>query len=399
MPTNFSSVLDLTALEQAARIRSGELSSEELTRGYLARIGAHNPKLTAFVQVFAARALRAARKKDAERKAGGTLPPFHGVPICIKDLNLVRGSFTRFGSRAMRYVWSPVDDQTVAQLRRGGFVMVGKTATSELGAMPVTETDLDPPSRNPWNPAHSPGGSSGGTGAAVAAGLVPIGQGNDGAGSIRLPASFCGLYGIKPSRGRVRNPFGFNDKRILYNCGPLARTVDDAAAMLDVMAGLTVGKPHWAPRPPRTFATMARERTGPLRVRFVIHTSIAQTNADVEAAVRRALRTLEQLGHHVEEMAPPSGSIEEFLPLWQKLIGDVPVLNFVKTQPITRWLGEAGRKLRAGEVRALYETLKQRFETWFGDADLVVTPTAPRAAPRVGLAQGKSARDGFFEAA
>ena len=153
-----------------------------------------------------------------------------------------------------------MDDHTTAALRRGGFVILGKLATSELGAMPVTEPDIHPPTRNPWNLWHTPGGSSGGSGAAVAGGLLPIAQGSDGAGSIRIPSAFCHLYGIKPSRGRVPNAFGKPDRDILYTCGPIARSVEDAAAMLDVLAGLDGGRPHWAPPPPRPYRALLAEQ-------------------------------------------------------------------------------------------------------------------------------------------
>src|SRR5262249_26858834 len=151
----------------------------------------------AFVQVLDRAALREARERDRSRSRRG---PFHGVPIGIKDLNLVRFAFTRMGSRAHRFLWSPIDDVTVARLRRAGFVILGKLATSEFGAMPITEPDIHPPTRNPWNLEHTPGGSSGGSGAAVAADLLPIAEGTDGAGSIRLPSAYCHLYGLKPSR-------------------------------------------------------------------------------------------------------------------------------------------------------------------------------------------------------
>src|SRR5690606_18271946 len=154
-------------------------------------------------------AIATARRRDAAARARDDVrgAPFHGVPIGVKDLNFVRGAFTRMGSRAMRWCWSPVDDRVVAALRRAGFVIVGKLSTSELGAMPVTEPSIHPPTRNPWDRSVSAGGSSGGSGAAVAAGLVPIAQGSDGAGSIRIPAAFCHLYGFKPSRGLVPDAY------------------------------------------------------------------------------------------------------------------------------------------------------------------------------------------------
>ena len=162
-------VLSATALEQADLIRARALSSEELTQLYLDRIDRIDPQLNAFVSVFRRRALAAAREKDREVRGGGPLPAFHGVPIGIKDLGMVRFSWTRMGSRGTLPIFAPVDDKTTKALRRGGFVILGKLATAEVGAMPVTEPDTHPPTRNPLSPSHTPGGSSGGSGAAVGA--------------------------------------------------------------------------------------------------------------------------------------------------------------------------------------------------------------------------------------
>src|SRR6185503_16448337 len=253
-------VLARPALEQSALIAAGSISSEELVRAYLDRIEKVDPSVSAWTHVMRRSARADARRKDAaiRKRRGGKLPPFYGVPVAIKDLNFARGSFTRMGSRAYRWFYSPFDDKVVAQLRRGGFVLLGKVATSELGALPVTEPDIHLPTRNPWRLDITPGGSSGGSAAAVAAHMAPIALGSDGAGSIRIPSSFCHLYGIKPSRGRVPDPYGRPDQHMLSTCGPIARTVDDAAAMLDVMAGVSIGQPHWAPRPEMPFAELAR---------------------------------------------------------------------------------------------------------------------------------------------
>ena len=387
------------ALELARRVRARTVSSEELTRYFLGRIARHNPRLSAFVTVLEARALRHARAMDRAVAAGEPLAPFHGVPTAIKDLNLVRGTPTRMGSRAFRHFWSPIDDRVAAQLRRGGFVFLGKLATSELGAMPVTEPDIHPPTRNPWNLDHSSGGSSGGSSAAVAAGLLPLAQGSDGAGSIRIPASFCGLYGIKPSRGRVQNAFGFPDQEILYTDGPLARTVDDAAAMLDVLAGVTVGRPHWAPPPPRPFAELARESPKGLRVRLVLENPVASVDPEAAAAARKIAQALERLGHAVEEWRPVEASFEEFLPVWQHLVASTPWVRWSKVQPITRWLGEAGRRVDAREIRAVKQRLVARALDWFEGADLVVSPTTPTPAPRVGSFRHADPAEAFRAAA
>ncbi|MFO0761489.1 MAG: amidase [Byssovorax sp.] len=390
-----------SALEQARLIRERALSAEELCRLYLDRIGRHNPAVQAFVEVIGRRALAAARRKDAQvmRADPRELPPFHGVPTGIKDLNFVRGTFTRFGSRAFRYLFSPVDDKTTAQLRRGGFVVLGKLATSEIGAMPVTEPAIHAPTRNPWNTDVSAGGSSGGSGAAVAAGLLPIAQGSDGAGSIRIPSAFCHLFGLKPSRGRVADPYGRPDEEALATMGPMARTVDDAAAMLDVMAGITMGEAHWAPRPPRPFAKLARETPPRLRIKLLTRSPLVTPHPAVAEATRRTGRLLAELGHEVEEGEEPVGSLDEFLPIWQKMIADVPVPRWSLVQPITRWLAEGGKHHRIEDIEARKRELSRRILAWFGDADLWVMPTVALLPPKIGAFYGGDPEDGFRRAA
>lgn len=390
-----------SALEQARLIRERALSAEELTRLYLDRIARHNATLQAFVEIIGRRALAGARRKDAAvmRSDARELPPFHGVPIGIKDLNLARGTFTRFGSRAFKYFWTPFDDKTTAQLRRGGFLVLGKLATSEIGAMPVTEPATHGPTRNPWDQGHSAGGSSGGSGAAVAAGLLPIAQGSDGAGSIRIPSAFCHLFGLKPSRGRVADPYGRPDEHALATSGPMARTVDDAAAMLDVMAGLSCGEPHWAARPPRPFAKLARETPPRLRIKVLTRSPLVTPDPEIAEATRRVGRLLVELGHSVEEGDEPVGSLEEFLPIWQKMIADVPVPRWSVTQPITRWLANAGKHLDAATVEARRAELERRILTWFGDADLWVTPTVALPPPRIGAFTSPDPAEDFRKAA
>lgn len=393
-------VLDRSALAQAQLIRDGKLSSEELVRGYLDRIARLNPTLHAFVDVFRRRALVAARLKDTlRRRRRAPALPFDGVPLGIKDLNVVRGAPTRFGSRAVPHLVLPFDDLTVSALRRAGFVILGKLSTSELGAMPVTEPDIHPPTRNPWAIDRSSGGSSGGSGAAVAAGMLPIAQGSDGAGSVRIPAAFCHLYGFKPSRGRVRNQFGLPDRQILYTSGPLARTVDDAAAMLDVMAGIVGGKPHWAPPPPRPFAELARTAPRRMTIHFTTKSPLATTHPEIAACVEQAARTLADLGHHVEEGVPPEGTLDEFLPLWQHLVAQFVIARWQRAQPVTRWLAEAGRKLRKHEVLALHRRLEARLRPALEAPDLWLSPTVAQPAPRVAAFHNRPPAEAFAAAA
>ena len=395
---SLSELLGMSALTQARLIREGQVSSAELVRKTLDRITELNPHYQAFVGVFE-RAVAVARRKDRIRqRSRSDLPLFHGVPLGIKDLNVVRWTTTRYGSRAVPHLPLPVDDYTVAPLRHAGFVIVGKLSSSEFGAMPVTEPDIHPPTRNPWAPNHTSGGSSGGSAAAVASGMLAVAQGSDGAGSIRIPAAFCQLYGLKPARGRLRNQFGLPDRRLLYTSGPLTRTVSDAAAMLDVMAGLVEGRPHWAPPPERPF----REWSGPgrrLRIRFITATKLGPTDPEIVAGLQRAIGVLTSLGHVVEEGCLPESSAEEFLPLWQHQVAQVPLWNWSRTQPVTRWLGEAGRRLRADDVRSLFDRLNARFAPAFATADAWLMPTTAVPAPRIGAFRGLPAAEAFARAA
>jgi amidase len=390
-----------SAVDLARRIRAREVSSEDVLEACLERIAEVDGRVTAFVDLLRDRARDEARAADSRlRKRGATLGPFHGVPIAVKDLNLAKGSFSRFGSRAFERLFVPFDDPVVARLRRAGFVIVGKTATSELGSLPVTEPDIHPPTRNPWDLGVTPGGSSGGAGAAVAAGMVPIAQGGDAAGSIRIPSSFCRLFGIKPSRGRVENPFTHEDEHIIWTCGPLARTVGDAAAVLDVMAGITVGQPHRAPPPPRPFAELAEQAPRGLRIAVAVHSNHVQTEPEIAAAVERVASLLSGLGHRIERRSLdlPEGIIDEFLPVWQATAATAPVHDWSLTQPVTRWLGEQGMHVQAERVVRIVQKLGALVLEQFGDVDAWITPTVAVAPPRIGAWSGLAPPDVFREA-
>lgn len=364
----------MSTLAQAQRIRRRELGAYELVAAYLDRIARLNPRISAFVQVLDSRARAEARRKDQRSTERA---PFHGVPIAVKDLNLVRGAYARMGSRAYSWLWSPIDDLTVTALRRAGFVLMGKLSTSELALMPVVETDLHPPTRNPWSPEYSAGGSSGGSGAAVASGMLPIAQGSDGAGSIRIPAACNGLFGFKPSRGRVPNPHLRVDRMAMSAIGPLARGVEDGAALLDALCGRD-------PESAGSFLRASRVPPPRLRVRVVTESPVASTDPEIAAAVRRTAGLLADLGHLIEEGPPLVASIDEFLPIYQRLAASSPVLFESKLQPVTRWLRAAGRQYPEASIRRSFAELSARATAWFGDIDVLLSPTSPVPPPRVG---------------
>lgn len=381
-----SDLHDLSAREQAAAVRRREVSPVELVDHYLDRIDRHNDDLGAFVTVCHETARGQA--KDAERAVieGQNLPPLHGVPTAIKDLNLTAGVRTALGSVTYSDFVPPVDDHVVTLLRRAGTISLGKTNTPEFGLPCYTESAVAPPARTPWDLGRLAGGSSGGAGAAVAGGLVPFAQGSDGGGSVRIPASLCGLFGIKVSRGRVSNgPISGDTTGLSWN-GPLARTVRDAAVMLDAMAVPMPGDPHWAPPlpPGQTFLGWADRDPGRLRVgRYITPiTANSQVHADCRDAWERASELLDSLGHEVSDIPAPFGP--ELVPLFETLwsVGaySAPVdpAREGELMPLTRWLRERGATVSGpqfmGALAALQLASRQAIVAT-ADYDVVLTPT------------------------
>jgi amidase len=383
-------ILRKSAIEQGALIRSRALSSEELTEIYLNRITELDPELNAFVQVAGDEALRAARRLDREKPPAGAR--FWGVPVGIKDLNAARGTFMRMGCKAFSRFLSPADDLVVARLRRAGFVIMGKTSTPELGALPVTEPDTHPPTRNPWDRSVTPGGSSGGSAAAVAAGMLPIAQGSDGGGSIRIPASLCGLVGYKPTQGVIENPFGMTDADIIWTCGPVARTVADATAMVDAMID--------RPADGVGYFDLSRRPLRRLRVNVATDTHIVPTEPDIRAEVLRVAKMVADLGHDVEQHPTLSGvDVEEFIPIWQKNVCRAPVLDWSVTQPLTRWLAEGGKGLEVRDVAAKVSSICDRVMSIFGGADIWILPTVSVSPFPIGTLDNLPPLDTFRKAA
>ncbi len=365
------------ALDLAARLRRREMSSVELVRDALDHIRAKDPTLGAFVEVAGRRALAQARRADA-LLARGHAAPFLGVPTAIKDHEPVRGMGTRLGSRAFRWLVSPVDGHVARACRRAGFVIVGKTACSELTILPFVDCGLHGPTRNPHDPDRYSGGSSGGAATAVAGDMLPIAPGSDGAGSIRIPAAFCGLVGFKPGRGTLPGAPAFLDPIGLSAIGPLARTVRDAAAMLDALAA----------RPDGSFARACDQPVPPLRVKLTVRSPLYGVDVapDHAAAAEAAARRLEKLGHAIAEVEPPVGDVDEFLPLMARMIARVPVVPGMARllEPTTRWLREQGRPVTRGDAVAIAERMAEDILAWFGDADIVITPTVAQPPPRIG---------------
>ena len=289
------------ATELAAMVRAGDVSARELAHISLDRIEELNPALNAFVQVDAERALA-----SAEEIAPGDRRPFAGVPIAIKNNRPVQGMRLTYGCSLMDDYVCDYDHNVTRRLRDAGFVIVGTTTLPEYGILPTTEARLFGPTRNPWDLERTPGGSSGGAAAAVAAGMVPVAHGNDGGGSIRIPAACCGLVGLKPARGRISLAPELGDASLVID-GVLTRTVADTAAILDVLAGYEVGDATWAPSPSEPFAHSAGADPGKLRIAASTLPPVPDAVVDpvCARAVSDASEVLRSLGHEVEEVDPP----------------------------------------------------------------------------------------------
>jgi amidase len=287
--------------ELAAIVRSGEISASELVEISLRRIEELNPELNAFVQIEAERA-----REAAAAITPGDERPFAGVPIAIKNNRAVKGLRLTYGCELMRDFIVDYDHNTTRRLREAGFVIVGTTTLPEYGILPVSEARIFGPTRNPWDLERTPGGSSGGAAAAVAAGLVPVAHGNDGGGSIRIPASCCGLVGLKPARGRISPAPELGDSALGID-GVLTHTVADTAAILDVLSGYELGDATWAPAPGEPFALAAGRAPGRLRIAATATPPIAEARVDpvCAGAVAHASELLRSLGHEVVEIEPP----------------------------------------------------------------------------------------------
>lgn len=309
-PPNLASVLAL-----ADQIRKGEVTATQAVEASLARIQALQPTLNAFTQVRGDQALGVAAQIQT-----GDPRPFAGVPIVIKDLFSPIAGWRQSQGSALFGDWTPdYDAFVVRRFKRAGCVIVATTNTPEFGLVATTEPSRFGPTRNPWNLERTAGGSSGGSGAAVAAGMVPAAHGSDGGGSIRIPAACCGLVGLKPSRGRISSGPDLGDA-FLASDGVLTHSVADTAALLDVMAGYEWGDTNWAPPPNLPFAQAAIGQPGRLRIRLVltppIDTSVDPMCVD---ATHKAADMLSDLGHQVQEgrlpWSAPDG-LELFKTLW-----------------------------------------------------------------------------------
>jgi amidase len=391
--------LDATA--QAELVRTRKASPLELVDAAIDRIERVNPQLNAVIHRFFDRAREQARN-DA-------LPdgPFRGVPFLLKDLfGYTEGDPMHFGARFLKTIdfRVPHDSYLAAKLRAAGLVFLGRTNVPELGILPATEPDAYGATRNPWNPAHSTGGSSGGSAAAVASGMVPAAHANDGGGSIRIPASECGLVGLKPSRGRTSfGPDLGEGVGGLAVEGVVSRTVRDTAGLLDAMQGYMPGDPYTAPPPVRPYRTQVGASPGRLRVGVMTASPAGLTVVHPECvkATEQAARTLRELGHVVEDAHP--AALDDFdmgrhfsVMYAVQLVGTMSAFEQFAGRalgpddfdPFNWALSELGRKLPVAqylETQGWIGGFTRRLAAWWADGfDLLVTPTLPEPPPPLG---------------
>jgi len=389
--------------ELAGMVRAGEVSARELVQESLDRIEERDPQLNAFVDVFAEEALA-----EADAVGAGDERPFAGVPVAIKNNRAVAGRRYTVAADFMGDFAPEHDDNVVRRLKQAGFIVVGTTTLPEWGILPVTDTRRFGTTRNPYDPERTPGGSSGGSAAAVAAGMVPVAHANDGGGSTRIPAACTGLVGLKPQRGRISTaPVGGGE--FLVQDGVLTRTTRETAALLDVLAGYEPGDPAWAPAPAEPFAAATEGAPGRLRIAITTQSPIEHGELDAEAvrSVGEAAALLEELGHDVVEADPPWRQ-EGVLELFTACFGPLVALNIAFAEIL------AGRELREEDTEALswaiWRLCKDQISSvdaagaqvqlqafcrqligWMEPYDVIVTPALAEAPVRHGVIDPQSA--------
>lgn len=387
---------DATALAELVKKR--EVSSKELIDCAIARIEAVDSKLNSVIHRRFARALDEAAKVDAD----GASLPFHGVPFLVKDLDgtLANEPFNA-GTRALAGFIAPHDSELFARFKRAGLIIIGKTNTPELGLLAYTEPQLHGATRNPWNTGHTPGGSSGGSAAAVAAGIVPMAHAGDGGGSIRIPASHCHLFGLKPSRGRM--PMGPDEGESWHGFVSrlvVSRSVRDSAAIFDLTQGMDEGAPYCAPALERPMLEEIARPAGKLRIAFSSKALLAShTDRDNRAALDDAMKLCADLGHDVVEAHPPidatalriayltvvatctAGVIDTIAELTRR------APDPSQYEPITWFLNQVGRYLNGAKIehaRTVIQRTTRTMARFMREYDVFATPTCAVPPVRIG---------------
>jgi aspartyl-tRNA(Asn)/glutamyl-tRNA(Gln) amidotransferase subunit A len=373
----------LPAVVLAQEIRRKSLSALEVSQAFLQRIAGLNRQVNAYVTICEAEALSEARRADQKRQRNEELGLLHGVPFSVKDLVFTRGTRTTAGSRIHEH-YVPVQDAiSVSRLREAGAILLGKTNTPEFGYKATTENLLFGPTRNPWNTGRTPGGSSGGAAAATAAGLAPLSLGTDGGGSIRIPASFCGVFGLKPTFGRVPNVPGFRGWKTLSHTGPITRTVSDAAAMLDVMAGHHEMDRNSVPASSSSNLRALERPRRELRIGYSADLGFARVDRAVAGAVEAVLPLMEEMGHKAENVEvdlSPSRDVFETIVLAENTGAhrdDLESSRELMDKGLVKFI-ENGTGISAAQYFAAIgrrDELAAHLSDYFSKHHLLVTPT------------------------
>ncbi len=399
--------LEQDATGLAALVQSGDVTPDELLDIALARVAALNPRLNAVVNI---------REEVARAAISNGLPdgPFRGVPFLMKDLGAAARDFpTDSGSKLMQgTVWAH-DSEIFLRMRATGLVPFARTTSPELGVGPVTESQAyGGPTRNPWNLGHTSGGSSGGSGAAVAAGIVPAAHGSDGGGSVRIPASSCGLVGFKPTRARLPSgPMAGEGWGGMAMDGFLTRSLRDTAALLDAVRGADVGAPYWAPPMEGSFVAAMSRPPDPLRVRYSTRSLTGEAlHPDCVEAVENTARLLEGLGHEVEEFHLPADlDVRAMMLAWTRIVacgtaltvrsylGDTP-LDPALIEGVTHGALTYADTVSGADYLAAVNAVHafgRRMAHVFDDCDMLLTPTL--AAPPAPVGQYKPDNEDFLD--
>jgi aspartyl-tRNA(Asn)/glutamyl-tRNA(Gln) amidotransferase subunit A len=371
---------------------AGDLSPTDVAERHLARLEALEPALNAFQVVDREGALRAAQEASGRWRQGAARGPLDGVPITIKDNVDMKGWPTRNGSTTSSATPAAEDAPVVARLREAGAVFLGKTTTPEFAWKGITDSRLRGVTHNPWALDRSSGGSSGGAAAALAAGIGTIAHGNDAGGSIRIPASFCGVFGLKPTFGRVPHHPVEGVFATLNAGGPLARHVADAALALQIMARPDHRDWYALPQPAEKWLVELRPRLHGLRLAYARNLGGIEPDEEIHTCLEQVISRLRDAGAHVEEVGPVIQPLQPvFQDFWMSgfahLLRDVPRERWEELDPGFREIAESGldisaERLLAGD--AARAGLHRRFAELYQRYDLLLTPTAPHVAPRIG---------------
>src|SRR3954469_2621460 len=397
-PRRMRELVHMGVADLAAHVRGGELSAREVVTNALERIEALEPTLHAFVEVDADRALATGSAIEP-----GDERPFAGVPIAVKANVPVAGLPMTFGSRFLAEHRPGHNAYLVRRLQEAGFVIVGITNMPEFGILPTTEPRHGGPTRNPWDLGRTPGGSSGGAAAAVASGMLPVAHGNDGGGSLRIPASCCGLVGLKPSRGRVSRGPDLGDSFLACD-GVLTRTVVETAQVLDVLAGYEVGDSTWAPRPAEPYGTTVRRDPGRLRVAMTASNPLGvDVDPECVRGMHQAAELLASLGHEVEEAAPSMPG-PDALALFVGVFGPLVSLGIGygellagrppgedEIEPLSRALYDLSQNLTSVgylAATAQLQALARGLVAFFAEYDLLLTPALAERPLEIGDCNG-----------